>query len=282
MADHEHPRLFIRMKRIAVICLFILASLALAGCPPQPLCDEKIKDPAIFEQIVLSDPVIQQLDHELKRMQLTISDCIVNNQVGVILQYEMPSEYSEFGVIYRDQLFLVYSLEGNLGLPAQQDQAATFQSGAITGYFSARIQELETNPRVREVLSKTGTDPLNPSVPLFGEYQVMRSGDNRVEYSYFYHLVRGYILSNDTDWREFPEIAQAHRIVVDNILVGALSSCSIGHGKMHAYTVTRFHDTQTGPWYLTVAVQCPDGWKDANVQINADGSFERLEIGGSY
>ena len=64
----------------------------------------------------------------------------------------------------------------------------------------------------------------------------------------------------------------------DELLVGTLASCSISRGDMHSYTDATFHDTPTGPWYLTVALTCDDGWKDAFVQINNDGSHERLEI----
>jgi hypothetical protein len=269
------------LRKGVVTVLILFLTLALSGCPPKQPCDQKIEDPSVYEEIVLADPVIQQLEQNLKRLRVTISDCINNDQVWVVIEYELPAEYSDFGVKYRDWLSLVYSLNGTIDISTTPLQAVSYDVGSILDTFQARIAEVETNPRAREVLAKTDPDPDNPTVPLFGDRQVLREG-NWVEYNFFYHRVRGYLLSNDIGWEEFPEIKQAHQIIEAQLLVGELKGCTIGHGKMHAYTAAEFHDADTDPWNLTVALQCPDGWRDASIRIHPDGSYDNLQIITKY
>lgn len=262
--------------------LGVITLLILTGCPPKPPCDEKITDPEFYVNLLQSNPVVQEINSELSLRQVIISPCFVNNQVGIVIQYELPLAYSEYQVIYRDELRLSYTKDGDIGVPEGMDNPSDFQKIAILAYFKERIQEIESNPRIKEVIVKTGSDPLNPVLPLSGQVEISRSGNNRVEYSYFYGLVRGYTLSNDMDWQEFPEIKQAHRAIEENLLVGELSDCSIGHGEMHSYTSAAFHDSLEMPWNLTVALICEDGWKDASVKINNDGSDADLKIVREY
>jgi hypothetical protein len=103
-----------------------------------------------------------------------------------------------------------------------------------------------------------------------------------VEYNFFYHLVRGYILSNDIEWQEYPEIQLAHQVMEQHLLVGDLANCSIGKGEKHAYTQAQFHDSADAPWNMMVALQCDDGWKDAFVQLKNDGTYDKLSILTNY
>jgi len=265
-----------------MIILCVIALFTLVGCPPKPLCDEKIDNPKIYENIILSNPIVQQISSELTQHQVNVSPCFVKNKVGIGILYELPVSYSEYQLVYSDYLNLAYSKDGTIELSGGIKQPAAFEKATILTYFRQRIREIEDNPRIREVITKTEPDLQNPVIPLFGQVQISRRGGNRVEYNFYSGLVRGYVLSNDLDWQEFPEIKQAHRAIEEHLLVGAFSGCSIGHGEMHSYTSANFHDSPTGPWYLTIALICDDGWKDAFVQINNDGSYERLKIEREY
>ena len=269
-------------KHLANIVISIVCAFILAGCPPTLPCDKKIKDPTVYEKIALSNPIISQINSILTLRKMEISKCIVNKTVGINIWYNLPSDFSEFGIVYSDYLNLSYSLEGKFSVVESLHTPPEFNPDAILAHFKGKVKEIESNPRIREVILKTNPDPLNPVLPLFGQVEIMRSGSNRAEYSFYSHMVRGYLLSNDIDWQEFPEIKQAHQIIEKYLLVGDLSACKIGHGEMHAYTTTLFHDEPAQPWRMTVALICADHWKDASVQINADGSYEKLEISSNY
>lgn len=269
-------------KSAVTIILCAITLFMLVGCPPKPPCDEKIDNPKIYENIVLSNPVVQQINSELTHGQVNISPCFVTNKVGVGILYVLPVSYSEYHLSYADYLNLAYSKDGTIELSGGITQPTAFERDTILAYFKQRTQEIESSPRIKEVITKTEPDPQNPVIPLFGQVLISRSGGNRVEYNFNSGLVRGYALSNDIDWQEFPEIKQARRAIEEHLLVGAFSGCSIGHGEMHSYTSADFHDSPTGPWYLTVALICDDGWKDAYVQINNDGTYEGLRIEHEY
>ncbi len=258
---------------ILILLLFLLA----ACISPRMPCDEKIDDPKTYEDIILANPLIQQLNSELTLREVNISPCFVNNKVSVGILYELPASYSEYSITYSDYIFIAYSKDGTIGLPGGIRQPAAWESNAILDYFQQYIRELEDNPRVKEVITKTEPDPMNPVTPIFGDMNVLRR-NNRVHYGIFGDIVTGYSLSNNLDWLEFPEIKLAHKAIEEELLVGRLASCSIGRSNMHSYTVANFHDSPTGPWYLTVALICDDGMKEAYVQINNDGSHERLQI----
>lgn len=260
----------------------ILLTACFLNASPKPPCDEKIDQPKIYEDIVLANALIQQLNSELNLRQVNASPCFVDNKVGIGLLYELPTSYSEYGITYSDYLNLAYSKDGTIDVSGGITQPSAFEKGAILDYFQHRIRALEDNPRIKEVITKTEPDPQNPVTPLWADVYVSRSNYNRVNYSFYDGSVRGYTLSNAVDWQEFPEIKLAHKAIEAELLVGTLARCSISRGSMHSYTDAAFHDTPTGPWYLTVALTCDDGWKDAFVQINNDGSHERLAVRYEY
>jgi len=247
------------LKNAFIVIIFLITTFLLAGCPSTLPCDEKVPNPKIIENIVLSNEVFQLINSELTLRKVVISSCFVNNKVEIAVQYELPASYSAF-----------------------IRQPATFELEATTNYFQQKIQELESNPRIREVLTSTNPDNSKPIIPRYEDMIISRSGDNRIEYSFYYGLVRGYTLSNNIDFLEFPEITLAHSIIEGHLLVGPLSGCSIGRGDIHAYTSGALQDPLSGPWHLSVALICDDGWKDAFVQINQDGTFEKLAIKNEY
>jgi hypothetical protein len=270
------------LKNAFFVIIFLIMTFLLAGCPSTLPCDEKVPNPKIIENLVLSNEVIQQINSELTLREVVISSCFVNNKVEIAVQYELPASYSAFNLSYIDNLFLDYFKEGNIELADHIRQPAAFELEATTNYFQQKIQELESNPRIREVLTSTNPDNSKPIIPRYEDMIISRSGDNRIEYSFYYGLVRGYTLSNNIEFLEFPEITLAHSIIEENLLVGPLSGCSIGRGDIHAYTSGALQDPLSGPWHLSVALICDDGWKDAFVQINNDGTFERLAIKNEY
>jgi hypothetical protein len=272
---HSKPHLLPTL----LACLLIL--LALTGCPPTPPCDEQIADPEPHQQIIRSDPFVQALGRDLVLLHVNLSPCFVDGLAHVTLRYQMPASFSAYQAVYADELYLAYAKDGELSLPFGRAEPAQLQAQTVLVYFKSRIRQIESDPRAAELLSRTEPDPLNPFNPLYDQAAVYRK-DNRLDYSFFYNLVRGYTMSNNLEWQAFPEIGQAHRIIEEHLLVGELSGCSIGQGGMHAYTAASLHDAPDAPWFLTVALDCPQGWMDASVKLNADGSYEKLEIANRY
>lgn len=282
MTIRHQLKSFSEKKKILFLAVCFLAMIMLTGCPPTLPCDKKIKDPTIYEKITLTDPVISQINSVLSLRKINIAKCIVNRTVGINIWYNLPADFSEFNITYSDYLNLSYSLDGNFRVDEPLLPPPTFNIEEILSYFRNKVNEIENDPRVREVIQKTDPDPLNPVLPIFGQVEIMRSGSNRVEYNFYSHKVRAYLLSNNIEWQEFPEIEQAQQIIKKHLLVGDLSDCMIGQGDMHSYTTTQFFDEPGQPWRMTVALICGDRWKDAYVQINPDGTFEQLKIITNY
>ncbi len=264
-------------KRVMIIILCIITFLTLVACPPRMPCDEKIKHPVIIEEEVLNNPVIQQINSELTLLEINIGPCFVNNKVGVGIIYELPKSYSEFQLSYKDSLVLAYDKDGTLVISGGIKQPEAFEVEVVLSYFKGIVQEIESNPRIREFILKTEPDPRNPSIALYSQ-KIIRFGGSQVDINYRDGSVRGYMLSNDIDWHEFPEIKVAHQVIEEHLLVGEYSNCSIGHGEHHGYTAAQFHDSLTSPWFLTVAIKCNKDLKDALIHINSDGSYDRLEF----
>ena len=264
----------------------LLIVLAVTGCPPKIPCGERIKDPETHQAILLSHPVIQDLGRVATLHRLTLGECFVKGRTVASLYYLLPESYSAYGVAYLDLLRLYYAEEGGVELAdGGLGGPRTLDRDAILRYFRARIGEIEGDPRVQEFLAKTEPDPASPLAAIYESATIRRTVGGSpawVEYSFFTGLVRGYLLPNSVDWQQFPEIAQAHRVVQDHLLVGQLADCAVGRDAAHAYTTAAFHDSPTDPWRLTVALICKEGWKDASVQINADGSFESMGVTSSY
>lgn len=269
-----------RARRWGVL-VAVLSLLGLTGCPPTPPCDEKISDPAPIESAILHSPALVEVDAVYTFRRITLASCFVDGKVDAIILYSLPAAYSEFSAEYKDELHLAYPKDGALELVNWiTGERKPLTPAAVEDYFRARVQEIEANPRVRELFARTGADPYNAENPLMtGE--IFRSGSNRVEYSFILKAVFRYSLSNDIPWQEYPEIAMAHQALHSSLLVGSLAGCAVGSGEMHGYTLGTW-EPGTGPWHMTVALQCPEGWKDASVQINPDGSFEKAAIQTEY
>lgn len=196
------------------------------------------------------------------------------------LFYQLPSEFSPNNIIYRDKLVLSYCINGTLyhgySLYGEETKSLNYQD--VIDSFKDKIKEVESNERVKELIEKQIVTSGS-----FIEYHAKLSGqDGWVEYSNGSGEVRGYLLPNSAELEKFPEIKKAHEIVEKNLLIGELSDCTIGREGGHSYTLVQFHDNENTPWYITVALHCEKGWKDAYLQLNQDDSYERLEIRMDY
>jgi len=264
-------------------CAFTFSFSPPAGCtPPKAPCDEKIDAPKTYENMVLNSPVIQRLNSQLRSTEVRVSPCFVNERVMVAVYYELPNTLSEYELAYSDWILIDCSRDGRITLSPGTIQPVAFEADSILVFFKHKIRKVEENLRVKEFVAKTTPSPKNPIISLRETGVLIRRSGNHIEYNQSTGLVRGYLLCNDIDWQQFPEIKQAHRAIEEHLLVGALSQCAIGHGKGHSYTSADFHDSATGPWYLTVCLICHDGLKDAFIQINSDGSHEKPRVKFEY
>jgi len=269
------------MRRSVLFTILSLAALlGLTGCPPTPPCDEKISDPGVYRERILANPALRQVESSIPFEDVSLSECFVDGQLNVTIRSRLPDSWSAYGIVYRDQLRLSYTRDGSLQILDLLNSPKDLDEAAAAAYFQKRISMLEGNARIQELIAKTGPDPANPVVPLMNG-EMLRSGNNRAQYSFAQDFVFTYTISNDIEWQAYPEVGLAQRAIRDNLLVGELSSCSIGRGGGHAYT-SSVADSETGPWFVTVALICSDGWKDASVRINRGGSFEELKVKTDY
>lgn len=271
-------------QQTTIYWVILLAFLGfLTGCnypvDVSPPCDEVIEDPRPIEELVLADPVIRELNTKVKLRKPEVSPCFVDNKVSIVITYELPTSYSTYGVTYADHLSVFYSRDSTIGLAGNDvggiTVPKTYDVESILENSRERIKVIENNPRAKEVLENTVPDPANP-VSYLSNWQVLRYG-NQLKYNFYHEIVDEYILSNDIEWQNFPEITQSHQIIEKYLLVSDLANCQIARDEKHEYTATNFHQSN-GPWFMTVQIKCEDGYKDAYVQINYDGSFERLGL----
>jgi hypothetical protein len=257
------------------VFLCLAALFVLTACD-RPGCDEKIRDRAAFERSILEDPTLRSLGPELVQRQMIFGECFYNNQVGVKITFQTPASYSQYQIAYYDDLYLAYTKEGKLISYGPSGQPA-YTRDAIIAYLKQRIQKVESNPRVREVLSKTQPDPGNAVSLLQVTPRVFRL-DNYIDYNDSQDLVTGYLLSNDFGWQEFPEIKLVHAVIEDRLLVGDLAACTINKGAQHSFTMAQLHNTPADPWSMRVAIQCGGMPKEAWILIDPDGSVRKLGI----
>jgi hypothetical protein len=258
---------------LVLFIVLILLSQIVIATPPTPPCDEEIEDKEVYENIISSNDTIKQINEELEFYQIEVADCFVNEKVEITLYYKLPKNFSNYQIVYSDDLTLSYAKDGSIKI-LDGGEEKIFEYDEVIDTFESRVQEIENNARVQEFITK-----LNPTTGFLIDVNARISvNDGWIEYSQYSKLVRGYLLPNAINWSQFPEIKQAHEIIEQNLLINELSNCSIGKDGGHSYTTANFHDFEDSPWYLTVALICDCGWKDAFLQLNSDGSYERLEI----
>jgi hypothetical protein len=94
-----------------------------------------------------------------------------------------------------------------------------------------------------------------------------------------------YLLDNKFKWETFPDISKAHSIIKEKLLVGELSTCTIGTGYENGYTEVRTIYEQNP--YVKVNLECDGGTDDveskvAIVILHSDGTYEGLQILEDY
>jgi hypothetical protein len=268
-------------KRCGLIVLAAIASLLLVACPPRPPCDERLTAEAqqSYQYNVLSNSLIEEISRELHLLHVFVGECIVAGKATIAMRYALPARYSRYGFTYSDVLRASYSVkDGSIELSNDAIQESLTNHEAVSSLFRDMIEDVESNPRIAEFLSKIDVDTSKSPIRLdSGEIRGV-DGPSSIQYTPSSNTVRGYVLPNSIEWNEFPEIEEAHEIVQSNLLVGDLSTCSIDRRDYRGVTSVQFHDSENSPWYMSVAIQCGGVLKSAWLQLNADGSFERLEL----
>lgn len=153
----------------------------------------------------------------------------------------------------------------------------------VQDYYKERMGQLESEPRIAELLEKAGWDSTSGRVNLSTSplrFQFQRAS---VEYAYPYSSWSGgmyqYVVPNSLELESFPEITLAHRIIQEQLLTGKWSHCSINKQGWAYNNTTGYRLMETSEtWSLDVALECNGEWKIANIKLNPDESYERLEI----
>jgi len=265
--EHTPPLLFFSL-------LLIVQSVS--ATPPTRICDEKITDKEFYKNAMLSNNIIKQINNKFEIYEIYVDDCFVGGQLRITAVYKLPAELSANNISYSYELLLSYSRDSPLrwGLFGEKG-LLTYE--AVLNETKNMIEDVETNPRVMEFISKLG-----PLVGSLAHNTELRTENGRIEYSFSSGQVRGYLLPNALEWKQFPEIEMAHKIIEKQLLRDELADCIIGKGEKveegHSYTLAQFHDSDNEPWYLRVALVCQDRVEEAVVNVNPDGSYELLGI----
>jgi hypothetical protein len=153
----------------------------------------------------------------------------------------------------------------------------------VLDYFIERIWEIEHDSRVVEMFKQLGWNAAMGRVYLSSSPMMVQFHKGSIEYAYPWSSPKGgvyrYVVPNGLDWQSFPELEQAHKIIREQLLLGEWSHCSISEGEW-AYSNTvgyRWYDNPD-PWWLEADLDCGGEWRVAGVKINADGSYEQLEV----
>ncbi len=271
------------VKRIGISLVLILLAYALADCSAPPPCDERIEDRQQLQYDVMSNPLIEHVSKTLHMLHVFTSECYIDGKAQVIIRYALLPEYSKYGFIYTDNLYVSYlKTSGEIEIENSNTQETMpLRFNAIIDMFKNRVNDIKSAPRVQEFLAniKVETSQYPISLGDDGNRATIQSQDHRyrINYILFANNVRGYFLPNNITWHEFPEIQRAHEIIVNDLLIGDLSNCNIDYSDELGYTSVDFHDFDK--WYITVSVVCPYYvHKLAWVQLNADNSYERLKL----
>ena len=96
------------VKRIGISLVLILLAYALADCSAPPPCDERIEDRQQLQYDVMSNPLIEHVSKTLHMLHVFTSKCYIDGKAQVIIRYALLPEYSKYGFIYTDNLYVSY------------------------------------------------------------------------------------------------------------------------------------------------------------------------------
>jgi len=151
-----------------------------------------------------------------------------------------------------------------------------FTSRNMIACLNEFAPQLKDHLRIQEFLSTVSS--VNSAEITLGNTRVVLSGfQAEIEYTLKTSQVHRYLLPNTIVFKSFPEIAQAHKIIQEQLLVDQHKDCVIGRVGKHNYTVCEWPSSEEYP--LTVALICGNERRilaHATVRIRADGSYSRL------
>lgn len=270
------------IKLWAISFLLTFSFLSVACNLQQSPCDEKIKDKEQVQFNVMSNLFIEQISRKFHLFHVFVNGCYVNGKTQVDLRYALPSEYSEYGYTYVDILTVNYYKKNYKieVIDRYTRETLPLNSDVIFKMFKERIKNIEASPRVREFYAHMDVDTTQQPfyIDTTGNNAVMLYGADThymMVHTLFDDKVNGYTLPNSRIWLEFPEMQRAHQIVDEKLLVGDFSKCSIDTDK----GMTKLQVYYTGEYDFSITVVCANGIrKYANVQLNPDGTYQKLEL----
>ena len=269
------------------VCLSILTSACRGFVQPlQQIddshmlgCTEKIPDVQVFDRIIRRNNVVIKLSQTLKLKSLYISPCWVNDELIVVLNYDFPTEFSKHGYVYTDRLQLAYLKSEKLTWSYPILVTPQVESAAVISYFKIRVEAIETNARVEEFIEKARFKPSVPISLMDGNVQLGVSELSAyITFNFLLNSVSEFVLPNNITWKTYPEIEHAHEGIKLVLLNGKYAHCVIGKNGLHNYTSGGYPSSQSDPWTIRVALVCGEAWKSATVQVNRDGTYERVKF----
>lgn len=252
-------------------------------------CEEEIKDPAFYQDLIRRHPYVTQLEAEFNLLEVQLPDpCIMAGRVQAVLRYEIPKGFSS-GVVYMADVKVWLRLEDDRLDPAYDPEyeptagPLEITPEYVRDYFMDRTRQLESEPRIAELLEKAGWDSTMGRVYLSTSPVRIQFQRAFIEYAYPYNNPAGgvyqYVVPNGLELETFPEISLAHAIIQEQLLTGKWSHCSINKQGWAYNNTTGYRFLETSEtWSLDVDLECDGEWKIANIKLNPDGSYERLEV----
>lgn len=253
-------------------------------------CEQEILDPAHYQDLIRQHPYLTQLETDLNLLEVQVPDpCVMAGKVRLTLRFEIPSGLSNFGMVYMADLRVWYSLEDGFIEPAYDPDfdltagPTLIDPDKVLDYLSERVLEIETEPRVIELVEQLGWDSTMGRIYLSTSHVLVQFHHGSIEFGYPMDGaeigVFGYVVPNDLDLAAFPELQIAHHAIQEQLLVGEWTHCSINKGTWsHSLTSGHRWYDNPNPWWLEVDLDCNGEWRVASIKINPDGSYERLEI----
>lgn len=252
-------------------------------------CDERIENTDFYKNLVLSNETIEHLNQEWELSSSSINNCFVDNNLSIALRYDLPQDYSQYGIVYSTSLRAMYSKDGSISVildTLNNESKEKSDYDKIVETFQNFITETETNSQIKEFIIK-----INPKEghinSLFSKFDVsfssndqvfdqLGSPSSRIEYTKVTNSVREYKLTNSIEWDNFPIIKKAHDIIEEQLLNDEYSHCKIDKENVNSFTKVYGNS-------LSVDLTCTDGMKKASVYVYLDDSdsfirYEALKV----
>lgn len=253
-------------------------------------CDERIENTDFYKNLILSNETIERLNQEWELSSSSINNCFVDNNLSILLRYDLPQDYSQYGIVYSTSLRARYSKDGSISVildTLSNESKEKSDYDKIVETFQNFITDAEANNRIKEFITK-----INPKkghinslysklgVSFSSNDQVIDQFGNpssRIVYSQVTNPFRDYKLTNSIEWDNFPIIKEAHSIIEEQLLNDEYSHCKIDKENVNSFTQIY------GSTLVSVDLTCTDGMKKASVYVYLDDSdsfirYEALKV----